>query len=53
MALLNELSPQSGSLDVQGTVAYASQEPWILSGMAGHSNGWSELWLWEGRWRRA
>lgn len=35
MALLNELSPQAGSLNVQGTVAYASQEPWILSGNAG------------------
>eukprot|EP00053_Salpingoeca_punica_P008395 m.75471 g.75471 ORF g.75471 m.75471 type:complete len:1454 (-) comp14582_c0_seq1:396-4757(-) len=32
MALLNEMVPASGTVTVTGTVAYASQEPWIISG---------------------
>ena len=33
MTLLKELSPAAGSINIGGKVAYASQEPWILSGM--------------------
>lgn len=29
--LLKELSPMSGSVDVNGSVSYASQEPWVFS----------------------
>ncbi len=29
--LLGELLPVSGSISVDGTVAYAGQEPWIFS----------------------
>ena len=30
--LLRELQPLDGSVDIEGTVTYASQEPWIFSG---------------------
>lgn len=31
-ALLHELPLQSGSININGSVSYASQEPWIFSG---------------------
>ena len=30
--LLRELQPLDGSVDIEGTVSYASQESWIFSG---------------------
>lgn len=32
MTLLNELPIQSGSIRINGTLSYASQEPWLFSG---------------------
>lgn len=31
-AILRELPAQEGSIDIQGTVSYASQEPWLFGG---------------------
>lgn len=31
MAMLEELVPRSGTVEVNGTIAYAPQEAWILS----------------------
>uniref|UniRef100_V5G0E4 Putative multidrug resistance-associated protein lethal(2)03659 n=2 Tax=Anoplophora glabripennis TaxID=217634 RepID=V5G0E4_ANOGL len=31
-AILKELPAQEGSIDIQGTVSYASQEPWLFGG---------------------
>lgn len=32
-AILGELLPESGSIQVSGTVSYASQEPWLFTGL--------------------
>ena len=30
--MLGELEPLRGSMEVRGTLSYASQEPWVFSG---------------------
>ena len=32
MALLGQLEPEIGTVDVYGTLSYASQVPWVFSG---------------------
>lgn len=48
LTLLGELLPVAGSLEINGTLVYASQEPWVFSGTVRaniiFSQPFEELW---------